>query len=57
MGDSFQLYLCNTHVIQVQHREALRASSDPADILRLSIMSEETAGDDEDVGVYQDEMD
>jgi len=29
----------------------------PADIRRLSIMSEETAGDDEDMGVYQDDMD
>jgi len=54
------------HVIQDQHRKALRASSEevmdlvsalPADILRLSIMSEETAGEDEDMGVYQDEMD
>ena len=66
MGDSFQMYLRDTHVIQDQHREALLASSEevmdlvsvlPADILRLSIMSEETAGDDEDMGVYQDEMD
>jgi hypothetical protein len=29
----------------------------PADILRLSIMSEETAGEEEDMGVYQDDMD
>jgi len=66
MGDSFQMYLRDTHVIQDQHREALRASSEevmdlvstlPADILRLSIMSEETAGEEEDMGVYQDEMD
>ena len=66
MGDSFRMYLRDTHVIQDQHREALRASSEevmdlvsalPADILRLSIMSEETAGDDEDMGVYQDDMD
>jgi len=66
MGDSFQMYLHDTHVIQDQHREALRASSEevtdlvsalPADILRLSIMSEETAGEEEDMGVYQDEMD
>jgi hypothetical protein len=43
------MYLRDTHVIQDQHREALRASSEevmdlvsalPADILRLSIMSE-----------------
>jgi hypothetical protein len=66
MGDSFQLYLRDTHVIQDQHREALWASSEevmdlvstlPTDILRLSIMSEGTADDEEDMGVYQDEMD
>jgi hypothetical protein len=66
MGDSFRMYLCDTHVIQVQHRKALWASSEevmdlvsalPADILHLSIMSEETAGDKEDMGVYQDNMD
>jgi len=65
MGDSFRMYLRDTHVIQDQHREALRASSEevmdlvgalPADILRLSIMSEVTAGEEEDMGVYQDEM-
>jgi hypothetical protein len=65
MGDSFRMYLCDTQVIQDQHREALRASSKevmdlisalPADIL-LSIMSEETAGKEEDMGVYQDDMD
>ena len=66
MGDSFRMYLRDTHVIQDQHREALRASSEevmdlvsalPADILRLSIMSEETAGEEEDMGVYHDDMD
>jgi len=66
MGDSFRMYLRDTHVIQDQHREALRASSKevmdlvsalPADILRLSIMSEETAGEEEDMGVYPDEID
>ena len=66
MGDSFRMYLRDTHVIQDQHRKALRASSEevmdlvsalPADILRLSIMSEETAGEEEDMGVYQDDMD
>ncbi len=60
------MYLRNTHVIQDQHREALRASSEevmdlvnalPANILRLSIMSEETACDDEDMGVYHDDVD
>jgi len=57
----FTWYACHH-----QHHEALRASSEevmdlvsalPADILRLSIMSEETAGKEEDMGVYQDEMD
>jgi hypothetical protein len=66
MGDSFRMYLRDTHVIQDQHREALRASSEevmdlvsalPADILRLSIMSDGTAGEEEDMGVYQDDMD
>jgi hypothetical protein len=66
MGDSFRMYLRDTHVIQDQHREALRASSEevmdlvsalPADILRLSIMSEGTAGDEEDMGAYHDDMD
>jgi len=66
MGDSFRMYLRDTCVIQDQHCEALRASSEevmdlvsalPADILRLSIMSKETAGEEEDMGVYQDDMD
>ncbi len=66
MGDSFRKYLRDTHVIQDQHHEALRASSEevmdlvsavPADILRLSIMSEGTADDEQDMGVYQDDMD
>jgi len=65
MGDSFWMYLRDTHVIQDQHREALRASSEevmdlvsalPADILRLSIMSEEIAGEEEDMCVDQDDM-
>jgi len=60
------MYLRDTHVIQDQHREALGASSEevmdlvsalPADILHLSIMSEETAGEEEDMGVYQDDVD
>jgi hypothetical protein len=60
------MYLRDTHVIQDQHREALRASSEevmdlvsalPVDILRLSIMSEETADNNKDMGVYQDDMD
>ncbi len=66
MGDSFRMYLRNTHVIQDQHGEASRASSEevmdlvsalPADILHLSIMSEETAGNEKDMGVYKDDMD
>ncbi len=66
MGDSFRMYLRNTHVIQDQHREALQASSKevmdlvsalPANILRLSTMSDGTADDEEDMGVHQDEMD
>ncbi len=53
------------HVIQDQHREALRALSDevldlvsaiPDDILCLSIMSNGT-GDEDDMGVYHDDMD
>jgi len=63
MRDSFQMYLHHIHVIQDQHREALRASSEevmdlvsalPADILCLRIMSEGTASDEDDMGVYQD---
>jgi hypothetical protein len=66
MGDFFRMYLRDTHVIQDQHREALWASSEevmylvsalPTNILRLSIMSEEIAGDDKDMGVYHDDMD
>jgi hypothetical protein len=66
MGDSFRMYLRDTHVIQDQHREALRASSEevmdlvsalPTDILRLSTMSDGTADDEEDMGVYHDDMD
>jgi hypothetical protein len=65
MGNSFRMYLHDTHVIQNQHHEALRASSEevmdlisvlPADILRLSTMSEGT-GDEDDMGVYHDDMD
>ncbi len=65
MGDSFRMYLQDTRVIQDQHREALRASSEevmdlvsalPDDILRLSIMSDRT-GDEDDMGVYHDNMD
>jgi len=60
------MYLRDTHAIQNKHRKALRASSEevmdlvsalPADILHLSIMLEGTAGDEDDMGVYQDDMD
>jgi hypothetical protein len=60
------MYLRDKYDIQDQHREALRASSEevmdlvsalPADILHLSIMSKETAGEEEDMGVFHDDMD
>jgi hypothetical protein len=66
MGDSFRMYLRDTCVIQDQHRKALQASSEevmnlvstfPADILRLSIMSEGTTGNEDNIGVYHDDMD
>jgi hypothetical protein len=65
MGNSFRMYLRDTRVIQDQHREALRASSKevmdlisvlPADILCLSTVSEGT-GDEDNMGVYHDDMD
>jgi hypothetical protein len=65
MGSFFRMYLHNTHVIQDQHRNALRALSEevmdlisalPADILHLSTMSEGT-GDEDNMGVYHDDMD
>jgi hypothetical protein len=65
MGDSFRMYLRDTHIIQDQHCEALRALSKEvmdlisallADILCLSTMSEGT-GDEDNMGVYHDDMD
>ena len=65
MGNSFWMYLRDTRVIQDQHRKALQASSKevmvlisalPADILHLSTMSEGT-GDEDNMGVYHDDMD
>ncbi len=65
MGNSFWMYLHDTHVIQDQHCKALRASSKevmdlisvlPADILHLSTMSKGT-GDKDNMGVYHDDMD
>ena len=59
------MYLRDARVIQDQHRKALRASSKvvmdlisvlPADILCLSTMSKGT-GDEDDMGVYHDDMD
>ena len=66
MGDSFWMYLRDTRIIQDQHREALRALSEevmdlvsklPDDILCLSIMSDGTAGNEDDMGEYHDDMD
>ncbi len=66
MGDSFWMYLRDMRVIQDQHREALRALSEevmdlvsklPDDILCLSIMSDGTAGNEDDMGEYHDDMD
>jgi hypothetical protein len=60
------MYLRDTRVIQDQHREALRASSEevmdlvsalPDNILHLSIMSDGTAGNEDDMGEYHDDMD
>jgi hypothetical protein len=60
------MYLRDMRIIQDQHREALRASSEevmdlvstlPDDILHLSIMSDGTAGDEDDMGEYHDNMD
>jgi hypothetical protein len=65
MGDCFRMYLRDTRIIQDQHCKALQASSEevmdlisvlPADILCLSTMSEGT-GDEDDMGVYHDDMD
>jgi hypothetical protein len=66
MGDSFRMYLRDTRVIQDQHPKALRASSEevmdivgalPDDILCPCTMSDGTAGDKDDMGVYHDNMD
>ncbi len=65
MGDSFRMSLRDTRVIQDQYGKALWALSKkvmdlisalPADILRLSTMSEGT-GDEDNMGVYHDDMD
>jgi hypothetical protein len=64
MGDSFQLYLCNTRIIQDAHCKALRAPNQeiltllhaqPADIMQNVLMSEGTA--DAIMGKYHNEMD
>jgi hypothetical protein len=65
MGNSFWMYLCDMRIIQDQHRKALQALSKevmdlismlPANILHLSTMYEGT-GDEDDMGVYHDDMD
>ncbi len=65
MGNSFRMYLRDTQVIQDQHRKALQALSEevmdlisalPANILHLSTMSKGT-GDEDNMGVYHDDMD
>ena len=65
MGNSFRMYLRDTHVIQDQHCEALQASLEevmdlisalPAHILCLSTMSDGT-GNEDDMGMYHDDMD
>ena len=64
MGNSFRMYLRDTHVIQDQHCEDLRASSEkvmdlisalPADILCLSTMSD-GKNDKDEMGIYHDDM-
>jgi hypothetical protein len=64
MGDSFQMYLRDTRIIQNAHRKALRASNQeiltllhaqPADIMQNVLMSEGTSN--ADMGKYYDEMD
>ncbi len=64
MGDSFQMYLCDTRIIQDAHREALQVlnqeiltmlHAQPADIMQNVLMSEGTA--DANMGEYHDEMD
>ncbi len=66
LGDFFWMYLRNTRVIQDQHRKALRASSEEVmdlvsalsdNILCLSVMSDWTAGNEDDMGEYHDDMD
>jgi hypothetical protein len=66
MGDSFWMYLRDTCVIQDQHRKALQALSEefmdlvsalPDNILYLSVMSDGTAGNKDDMGEYHDDMD
>ena len=65
MGNSFCMYLRDTRVIQDQHHEALWASSEEVmdlisvlsdNILCLSTMSKGT-GDEDNMGVYHDDMD
>jgi hypothetical protein len=64
MGDSFQMYLCNTRIIQDAHREAMQAlnkeiltllHAQPDDIIQNVLISEGTA--DADMDEYYNEMD
>ena len=64
MGDSFQMYLHDTRIIQNSHSETLQASNQeiltllhaqPADIMQNVLTSEGTA--DADMGEYHGEMD
>ena len=69
MGDSFKMYLRDTHAIQAQHVDALHSASadvmallstPPEEVARLTVtMSNVTvaAGGDNDMGLYVDEMD
>jgi hypothetical protein len=65
MDNSFWMYLRDMHVIQDQHCKALQASSEEVmdlisvlsdNILCLSTMSKGT-GDEDNMGVYHDDMD
>ena len=69
MGDSFKMYLHDTHAIQAQHVDALHSASadvmallskPPEEVARLTAtMSNATiaADDENNMGLYVDEMD
>jgi hypothetical protein len=63
MGDSFQMYICDTRIIQDAHCKALQASNQeiltlhhaqPADNTKNMLMSEGTTN--ADMGKYYNEM-